>query len=102
MGDRKSINPPGSSINEHQPSRRGRPRGSTNQPTASPGETLRYLTQSASQRANSQLQGQQIIPTTGHTQPYSGMRPMVKNYGSNAQQHMSNLTYAHNLINSMQ
>jgi len=100
--DRKIPNPPGSSISEHQPSRRGRPRGSTNQISATPSETLRYLTQSASQRANSQLQGQQVMPTTGHTQPYSGMRPMVKNYGSNAQQHMTNLTYAHNLISSMQ
>lgn len=101
--ERKSSSiPPGSSLSEHQPNRRGRPRGSSNQqPTASPSETLRYLTHSASQRANSQLQGQQILPPT-NGQPYgSGMRPMVKNYGSNAQ-HMNNLTYAHNLINSMQ
>ena len=59
---------------------------SNQQPAASPSETLRYLTHSASQRANSQLQGQQILPPS-NGQPYaSGMRPMVKNYGSNAAQ----------------
>ena len=79
---RESV-PPGSSISD-LPVRRGRPRGSTNsQPSSNPSDTLRYLQQSASQRANSQLQGQQILsPQAAYS---SNMRPLVKNYGSSAQ-----------------